>query len=86
MYVADPPAVEHTRLPGYLRNKKGRVSEIYAGAYTYFVTTGPDGIGDPMPVYRVAFQASDIWGDTLSEPSTTIYADLYEVYLQNPSA
>jgi len=33
-------------------------------------------------VYRVAFEASDIWGPELCEPNTTIYADLFEVYLQ----
>lgn len=84
--VADPPAVDHTRLPGYLRNKKGTIDVVYPGAYYYFVDTGPDGIGKPMPVYRVAFKATDIWGDALCEPRTTIFADLYEVYLQNPKA
>lgn len=86
VYVADPPAVDHTRLPGYLRNKKGTISKLYPGAYNYFVSTGPDGIGEPMPVYRVTFKAADIWGDSLCEPNTTIYADLYEVYLQTPNA
>jgi nitrile hydratase len=84
--VADPPAADHTRLPGYLRNKKGAISEVYPGAYNYFCSTGPDGIGEPMPVYRVAFDAADIWGANLSEPNTTIYADLYEVYLQTQNA
>jgi len=86
VYVADPPAVDHTRLPGYLRHKKGTVNKLYPGAYNYFVSTGPDGIGEPMPVYRVAFNATDIWGDQLCEPNTTIYADLYEAYLQSPNA
>lgn len=79
--VADPDAVDHTRLPGYLRNKRGTVDLVYPGAFSYFVSTGPDGIGSPMPVYRVAFKAEDIWGKGKSEPNTTIYADLYEVYL-----
>jgi nitrile hydratase len=38
-----------------------------------------------MPVYRVAFKATDIWGNQLCEPNTNIYADLYEVYLQTPN-
>ena len=84
--VGDPPAADHTRLPGYLRNKTGTISEVYPGAYNYFVSTGPDGIGEPMPVYRVAFEATHIWGADLCEPHTTIYADLYEVYLQTPNA
>jgi nitrile hydratase len=80
--VGDPPAVEHTRLPGYLRNKRGTVMEVYSGAFGYFCSTGPDGIGAPMPVYRVAFAAEDIWGPGMSEPNTTIYADLFEAYLR----
>ena len=80
--IADPVAVDHTRLPGYLRNKPGNIVEVYAGAFAYFVNTGPDRIGEPMPVYRVAFDAADLWGVEKSEPNTTIYADLFEAYLQ----
>lgn len=80
--VADPLAADHTRLPGYLRNKTGTVSEVYPGAFEYFVSTGPDGLEGAMPVYRVAFEAADIWGTSFSEPNTTIYADLFEVYLK----
>jgi nitrile hydratase subunit beta len=80
--IADPDNVDHTRLPGYLRNKTGKVEHVYPGAFSYFVSTGPDGIGSPMPVYRIAFDAADIWGPGKSEPNTTIYADLYEAYVQ----
>lgn len=80
--VADPQAVDHTRLPGYLRNKTGTIDVVYPGAYSYFVSTGVDGIGEPMPVYRIAFDAADIWGPAKSEPNTTIHADLYEAYVQ----
>lgn len=82
VHVADPAAADHTRLPGYLRNKKGTVREVYPGAFEYFCSTGPDGLEGPMPVYRVAFDARDIWSPDLCEPNTTIYADLFEVYLQ----
>ncbi|BCQ28929.1 hypothetical protein NK8_71190 (plasmid) [Caballeronia sp. NK8] len=79
--ITDPEAVDHTRLPGYLRNKTGVVDLVYPGAFSYFVSTGMDGIGAPMPVYRVAFDAASIWGPCKSEPNTTIYADLYEAYV-----
>ncbi|AOB31747.1 nitrile hydratase [Bordetella sp. H567] len=79
--VADPLAADHTRLPGYLRNKKGTVDEVYPDAFEYFCSTGPDGLDGPMPVYRVAFDAADIWGASMCEPNTTIYADLFEVYV-----
>jgi len=80
--VADPDQVDHTRLPGYLRNKTGKVELIYPGAFAYFVSTGPDGIGSPMPVYRVVFDAADIFGPGKSEPNTMIYADLFEAYVR----
>jgi nitrile hydratase beta subunit len=83
--AGDPDAVDHTRLPGYLRNKPGTVDLVYPGAFSYFVSTGPDGIGHAMPVYRVAFDAADIWGKEKSEPNTTIYADLFDAYLLAPN-
>ena len=82
MVVADPQPVDHTRLPGYLRNRRGVVDCVYGGRFEYFVSTGVDGIGSAMPVYRIAFDAADIWGSSKSEPNTTIYADLFEAYVQ----
>jgi nitrile hydratase len=82
VYVADPEAADHTRLPGFLRNKKGTVTEVYPGAFEYFVSTGPDGLDGPQHVYGVSFLASDIWGPDKSEPNTVIYADLFEAYLK----
>ena len=54
---------DHTRLPGYLRDKTGLVDLVYEDAYTYFCSTGPDGLGKPMPVYSVRFDSKDIWGE-----------------------
>jgi nitrile hydratase len=48
--VADPPASDHTRLPGYLRGHTGRVERVFEGNYAYFCSTGPDGLGVPVPV------------------------------------
>jgi nitrile hydratase len=79
--VRDVPPVAHTRLPGYLRNKTGVVDVVYEGCYAYFFSTGPDGIGTPMPVYCVKFDPKDIWG-ALSEPNSYVYADLFEAYLE----
>jgi nitrile hydratase len=78
--IKDVPPVDHTRLPGYLRNKVGTVDVVYPDSYAYFCSTGPDGIGAPMPVYCVRFYPKDIWGD-MSEQNTTVYADLFEAYL-----
>lgn len=84
VYVADPQAADHTRLPGFLRNKKGTVTEVYEGAFEYFVSTGPDGLEGPQHVYCVSFDAADIWGEEKCEPNTVIYADLFEVYIKRP--
>jgi nitrile hydratase len=81
--VRNPPPVEHCKLPGYLRTKKGVVDVVYEGAYNYFFPTG-DGVGDPMPVYSVKFDSHEIWGN-LTEPKTWIYVDVFEAYLEDPA-
>lgn len=79
--IGDPPTVEHTRLPGFLRNKTGVVETIYDETYTYLCSTGPDGVGPAMPVYCVKFDPQELWpGNT--EPGFTFYADLYETYIK----
>lgn len=80
--VADPEAADHTRLPGFLRNKKGVIEQVYAGAFEYFVSTGADGLEGPQHVYCVAFEAADLWGKEKSEPNTVIHADLFDTYLK----
>ncbi|MDB5777185.1 MAG: nthB [Herbaspirillum sp.] len=82
VHVGDPEAAEHSRLPGFLRNKRGVVTEVYPGAFEYFVSTGPDGLEGPQHVYCVSFHAADIWGAEKSEPNTVIYADLFDAYLK----
>ncbi len=80
--IKDVPPEAHTRLPGHLRGKTGTVTEVYEGAYAYFFSTGPDGIGSPMPCYAVGFEPAEIWGKALSEEKSTVYADLFEVYME----
>jgi nitrile hydratase subunit beta len=80
----NPPSIEHTRLPGYLRNRIGVVDTVYPATYSYLTSTGPDGIGDAMPVYCVRFDPETIWKDN-TEKNATIYADLFEAYLGRPN-
>nr|WP_295741885.1 nitrile hydratase subunit beta [uncultured Acidocella sp.] len=80
--VNNVPAAEHTRLPGFLRDKIGVVETVYEGAYAYFCSTG-DGIGPAMPVYCVKFDPKDIWGP-MAEDGFYIYADLFDAYLSPP--
>jgi nitrile hydratase subunit beta len=79
--VADPPASDHTRLPGYLRGHTGRVERVFEGNYAYFCSTGPDGLGHPVPVYIVRFEPDELWGGTAEAGAGPLYAELYETYL-----
>ncbi|WP_019499593.1 nitrile hydratase subunit beta [Pseudanabaena sp. PCC 6802] len=81
--VRNPPPVDHCKLPGYLRTKKGVIDEVYKGVYNYYFPTG-DGIGNPMPIYNVKFDSHEIWGD-LTEPKTWIYVQIFEAYLEDPA-
>ena len=79
--IKNVPPVDHTRLPGHLKGKTGVVDKVYSGSYVYFCSTGPDGLGEPMPVYEVRFDPKEIWGE-LAEEKSVVYADLYETYLE----
>ena len=79
--ITNVPAGAHTRLPGYLREREGVVERIFEGDYGYFVHTG-DGIGDPMPIYIVAFTPDELFGERAEGGPLTIYAELFEAYLE----
>jgi nitrile hydratase beta subunit len=82
--VADPPASDHTRLPGYLRGRTGLVERVFEGNYAYFCSTGPDALGDPVPVYIVRFEPGELWGGTTEANAGPLFAELYETYLGAP--
>lgn len=79
--IANPPAGDHTRLPGYLRGHEGVVESVAEGNYTYFCSTGGDGLGEPVPVYIVRFDPVELWGATAEPHPSPVYAELYEPYL-----
>ena len=79
--IANPPSGDHTRLPGYLRGHTGVVESISEGNYTYFCSTGGDGLGEPVPVYIVRFEGAGLWGATAEKNPSPLYAELYEPYL-----
>ncbi|RTL67303.1 MAG: nitrile hydratase subunit beta [Pseudonocardiaceae bacterium] len=79
--VADPPAADHTRLPGYLRGHVGTVERVFEGNYGYFRSTGDDGLGDPVPVYIVRFEPHELWGAATEAAAGPLYAELYQPYL-----
>ncbi len=79
--IANPRTDAHSRLPGYLRGRIGTVERIFEGDYAYFCETG-DGIGDPMPIYIVAFDPAEIWGARAESGPLSLYAELFEAYLE----
>jgi len=84
VFVKNVPSIEHTRLPGYLRDRTGTVDTVYPATYTYLTSTGPDGVGDAMPVYCVRFDPEEIWKGN-ADKNVAIYADLFEAYLDKPN-
>jgi nitrile hydratase len=73
----------HTRLPRYVRGKRGRVETIYA-AYVFPDTHAHDLGEEPQYLYCVAFEGEELWGRD-AEPGTRVYLDLFEPYLHDPS-
>ena len=79
--ITNVPADAHSRLPGYLRGRVGTVDRVFEGDYAYFCHTG-DGIGDPMPIYIVEFEPTQIWGSRAEDGPLMLYAELFEAYLE----
>jgi len=71
----------HSRLPGNLQGRIAQVMEVYEESYTYFYETA-DGLGTPMPVYNLAFKAEDLWEQSLIEPGSIYYNDIFEAYIE----
>ncbi|MBE9028361.1 nitrile hydratase subunit beta [filamentous cyanobacterium LEGE 11480] len=79
--VKDVNSADHSRLPGNLKGKVAKVVRVYEGAFTYFFPT-KDGIGTPMPVYSLVFKPEDLWEESLIDPNSVYYNDIFEVYLE----
>lgn len=71
----------HSRLPGHLKGRVAEVVRVYEGAFNYFFPT-EDGIGEPMPVYSLVFNLEELFDPSLTEPNSTYYNDIFEVYLE----
>lgn len=68
----------HTRLPRYLRGKRGLVVAL-RGRFP-LADLRAEGRDAPEMLYTIAFDAAEVW-DTDAEPRETIHADLWESYL-----
>jgi nitrile hydratase len=70
----------HTRLPRYVRGKRGTVDR-FLGIFT-FPDTNALQLGQyPQPVYAVKFAASELWSDQAAGLDS-VCVDLWEAYLE----
>ena len=69
----------HTRLPAYVRGKKGEI--VAQHGKWVFPDSHAHWLGEmPQQLYTVAFSGSELWGSHLEE-ETEVRIDLFETYL-----
>lgn len=73
-----PPG--HTRLPSYVRGKRGVVVRFY-GFQDVQDTQPPGAEADPQAVYAIRITATELWGDA-AEANSTVCIDMWESYLE----
>ncbi len=73
----------HTRLPRYVRGKRGIIDRIL-GVFALPDTTALGLPGVFQPVYAVRFSARELWGDGASERDS-VCVDLWESYIEPKS-
>jgi nitrile hydratase subunit beta len=73
----------HTRLPRYIRGKRGTIEKVH-GSFNLPDTNAHGQGKNPQPVYTVRFDAREVWGEQAAVRDT-IYVDLWESYLEPAS-
>ncbi len=73
----------HTRLPRYIRGKRGTIEKTH-GAFILPDTNAHGRGKNPEPVYAVRFDAREVWG-AQAAVRDSIYLDLWESYLEPAS-
>ncbi len=74
--------VGHTRLPRYVRGKRGTVLRDHGVWALQDTNVAGEPLGaKPQHVYTIRFAARELWGDTAS-PRDSIFVDLWEDYLE----
>jgi nitrile hydratase beta subunit len=71
----------HTRLPRYVRGKRGEIDRVH-GVFVYPDTNAHGNGEQPQPLYSVRFDATELWGPT-TPARDSLYIDLWEDYLEN---
>lgn len=70
----------HTRLPRYVRGRRGRIESV-VGFHVFPDSHAHDRGEAPQWLYTVAFSGDELWGSD-SEPNTTVTVDAWEPYLE----
>lgn len=70
---------DHTRLPGYVRGRIGRIHNYHGPQI--FADASARGDMRREPLYTVAFAAADLWPEAAGRRDV-IYVDLWESYLE----
>jgi nitrile hydratase subunit beta len=70
----------HTRLPRYVRGKRGRVVRV-DGSFVYPDTNAYGSGEHPTWLYTVAFTAQDLWGES-GDPGGVVTVAAFEPYLE----
>jgi nitrile hydratase subunit beta len=77
--------VGHTRLPRYVRGKRGIIVKVN-GAFVFPDTNALRKGENPQHVYGVRFEAKDLWGEESAEKGReAVYLDLWENYIEQES-
>ena len=69
----------HTRLPRYVRGKRGVIARIYGAQGFQDEPTVAD--NSPQHVYSVVFEVSELWGGN-AEPNQLLYIDMWECWME----
>ena len=70
----------HTRLPRYVRGRRGRVEQNH-GIFLFPDTNAVGAGGKPQHVYSVRFEATELWGPD-GTPGDALYIDMWDDYLE----
>lgn len=72
--------VTHTRVPGYVKGRTGKVV-AHRGAHIYADEHSRSGAKVAEHLYTVCFDASELWGEHNTDGKSAVYLDLFEPYL-----
>jgi nitrile hydratase len=77
--VSNVHSPAHTRLPGYVKGKRGIIDRFH-GVHDFHDVLPEGQEAQPQPVYSVRFTAGELWGES-AEANQSVYLDMWESYL-----